>query len=286
MCIRDRLKRRLENQLKAKPYERTISELRRWLRNPSFSQLELLAALDTVTLADILAFNSRLKQSLYVDSYVHGTLEPEAAKSISDVLKQAYQPSGERIAPAKISKVPNPFGENKSNQYLLSIEQQHPDSAASLYIQGQQFEKMTSDKARAHYALLAQVISAPYYQWLRTEKKLGYIVSASPFPQNSVPGLIFIVQSPTADSSAIMNETELFFNDFTQQLADLTLEEFEDHKQGLTSRLVSKKKNMAEKVGHFWHNIEVNRLTFDTNEAIAAEAVSYTHLTLPTIYSV
>ncbi len=265
------LKRRLENQLKAKPYERTISELRRWLRNPSFSQQELIAALDTVTLEDVLAFNSRLKQSLYVDSYVHGTLEPEAAKSISEVLKQAYQPSGERIAPAKISKVPDPFGENKSNQYLLSIEQQHPDSAASLYIQGQQFEKMTSDKARANYALLAQIISAPYYQWLRTEKKLGYIVSASPFPQNSVPGLIFIVQSPTADSSAIMNETELFFNDFTQQLADLTLEEFEDHKQGLISRLVSKKKNMAEKVGHFWHNIEVNRLTFDTNEAIAAE---------------
>jgi len=265
------LKRRLENQLKAKPYERTISELRRWLRNPSFSQQELISALDTVTLADVLAFNSRLKQSLYVDSYVHGTLEPEAAKSISDVLKQAYQPSGDRISPAKISKVPNPFGKNENNQYLLSIEQQHPDSAASLYIQGQQFEKMTSDKSRAHYALLAQIISAPYYQWLRTEKKLGYIVSASPFPQNSVPGLIFIVQSPTADSSAIMNETELFFNDFSQQLADLTLEEFEDHKQGLISRLVSKKKNMAEKVGHFWHNIEVNRLTFDTNEAIAAE---------------
>ena len=31
---------------------------------------------------------------------------------------------------------------------------------------------------------------------------------------------------------------------------------------------------MAEKVGHFWHNIEVNRLTFDTNEAIAAEVKS------------
>ncbi|NRA23820.1 MAG: hypothetical protein HRU08_04945 [Oleispira sp.] len=28
---------------------------------------------------------------------------------------------------------------------------------------------------------------------------------------------------------------------------------------------------MAEKVGHFWHNIEVNRLTFDTNESIANE---------------
>ena len=271
------LKRRLENQLKAKPYERTISELRRWLRNPSFSQEELIAALDTVTLEDVLAFNERLKQSLYIDSYVHGTLEPEAAKAVSDVLKQAYQPSGERIAPAQISKVPNSTEANSTesngtaNQYLQSLEQQHPDSAMSLYIQGQQFDQLTSDKARAHYALLAQIISSPYYQWLRTEKKMGYIVSASPFPQNAVPGLIFIVQSPTASSAEILTESEHFFADFKQQLAQLTAKEFEDHKQGLISRLVSKKKNMSEKVGHFWHNIEVNRLSFDTNEAIAKE---------------
>ncbi len=265
------LKRRLENQLKAKPYERTISELRRWLRNPSFSQQELIEALETVNLDDVLKFNQRLKESLYVDSYVHGTLEPEAAKAISHVLKQAYKPSGARISPAKISKVPNDSTNTTNNQYLLSVEQQHPDSAASLYIQGQQFDEMTSDKARAHYALLAQIISSPYYQWLRTEKKLGYIVSASPFPQNAVPGLIFIVQSPTASSIDILNESELFFNDFSNQLEALSPEEFEDHKQGLISRLVSKKKNMAEKVGHFWHNIEVNRLTFDTNESIAKE---------------
>lgn len=141
----------------------------------------------------------------------------------------------------------------------------------SLYIQGQQFDQLTSDKARAHYALLAQIISSPYYQWLRTEKKMGYIVSASPFPQNAVPGLIFIVQSPTASSAEILTESEHFFADFKQQLAQLTAKEFEDHKQGLISRLVSKKKNMSEKVGHFWHNIEVNRLSFDTNEAIAKE---------------
>ena len=267
------LKRRLENQLKAKPYERTISELRRWLRNPSFSQEELIDALETVTLTDVLTFNQRLKKSLYIDIYVHGTLEPEAARSITDVLKQAYQPSANRIPPAKISKVPNSAtsANGSHTQFVQRIEQQHPDSAISLYIQGQKFDSMTSDKSRAHYALLAQIISSPYYQWLRTEKKLGYIVSASPFPQNSVPGLIFIVQSPTASSSEILAESELFFSDFKQQLAGLSEEEFEQHKQGLISRLVSKKKNMAEKVGHFWHNIEVNRLTFDTNESIAKE---------------
>lgn len=263
------LKRRLENQLKAKPYERTISELRRWLRNPSFSQETLLRELETVTLKDVLAFNNRLKESLYIDGYVHGTLEPEAAIAISDVLKDAYQPSAARIPPVKINKVTNEAA--GQNQYLQTLEQQHPDSAISLYIQGQQFDEMTSDKSRAHYALLAQIISTPYYQWIRTEKKLGYIVSASPFPQNAVPGLIFIVQSPTASASEILAESELFFNDFKNQINELTDEAFEDHKQGLISRLVSKKKNMSEKIGHFWHDIEVNRLTFDTNEAIAKE---------------
>lgn len=263
------LKRRLENQLKAKPYERTISELRRWLRNPSFSQKTLLNELETVTLDDVLAFNNRLKQSLYVDGYVHGTLEPEAAKAISGVLKNAYQPSAVRIPPVLISKVTNESA--GQNQYLQTLEQQHPDSAISLYIQGQQFDEMTSDRSRAHYALLAQIISTPYYQWIRTEKKLGYIVSASPFPQNAVPGLIFIVQSPTASASEILAESELFFSDFKNQISELTDEAFEDHKQGLISRLISKKKNMSEKVGHFWHDIEVNRLTFDTNEAIAKE---------------
>mgnify|MGYP000168016210 FL=1 len=263
------LKRRLENQLKAKPYERTISELRRWLRNPSFSQETLLRELETVSLEDVLAFNERLKASLYVDGYVHGTLEPEAAVAISDVLKAAYHPGANRIPPANINKIRNEAA--GENQYLQVLEQQHPDSAISLYIQGQQFDEMTSDKARAHYALLAQIISTPYYQWLRTDKKLGYIVSASPFPQNAVPGLIFIVQSPTASATDILAESELFFTGFKNQITDLTAEAFEDHKQGLISRLVSKKKNMAEKVGHFWHNIEVNRLTFDTNEAIAKE---------------
>lgn len=276
------LKRRLENQLKAKPYERTISELQRWLRNPSFSQQELLAALETVTLKDVIDFNQRLKTSLYIDGYVHGTLEPEAAKAISDVLDAAYHPSAERITPAKISKIPNP--ESGKNAFLQELPQQHPDSAISLYIQGQQFEHITSDLSRAHYALLAQVISAPYYQWLRTEKKLGYVVSASPFPQNSVPGLIFIVQSPNANSEEIIKESELFFTAFKQQLEQLTEQEFDDHKQGLISRLVSKKKNMAEKAGHFWHNINVDRLTFDTNEAIAQEVAAITLKDIRALY--
>ena len=281
------LKRRLENQLKAKPYERTISELRRWLRNPSFSQETLLAELDTITLSDVLTFNQRLQNSLYADIYVHGTLEPEAATAISKVIKDAYQPGAERIEPAKISQIPakQTSAQTKvANRYLQAITQQHPDSATSLYIQGQQLEPMTSDNARAHYALLAQIISTPYYQWIRTEKKLGYIVSASPFPQNAVPGLIFIVQSPNASATEIMQETELFFNDFSSQLQALTAEAFEDHKQGLISRLVSKKKNMSEKVGHFWHNIEVNRLTFDTNEAIAKQVATINLADIQSLY--
>lgn len=284
---KDQLKRRLANQLKAKPYERTISELRRWLRNPSFDQLTLINELETVTLQDILSFNDRLKHNVYIDGYVHGTIEPKAVVNIGEELRMAYLTDKihtnrvERIPPARINKIPNTL---VHNQFLQAIDQQHPDHAATLYIQGQQFKGITSDKSRAAYALLAQVINTPYYQWLRTEKKLGYVVSASPFPQNSVPGLIFIVQSPSATAVDILAETELFFTHFNDQLLEMSAIEFEQHQQGLISRLLSKKKNMGEKMGHFWHNIDVNRLTFDTNESIAKEVELLSLSDIQTLY--
>jgi len=136
-----------------------------------------------------------------------------------------------------------------------------------LYVQGQE----GSDRNRARYALLGQILSAPYYQTMRTEQQLGYIVFATPFPQQTIPGLAFIVQSPEASPQAILDSSLSFFSNFEQQLGSMSEEEFNSYRQGLSTLLLEKPKNMAEKVARFWRDIEVQRYSFDTNEAIAAE---------------
>jgi len=120
------------------------------------------------------------------------------------------------------------------------------------------------------------MLSSPYYKWLRTDKKLGYIVSASAFPQKTVPGLIFIVQSPTASPAEIVAESTAFFADFESQLAVMDQQSFEQHKQGLISKLTVRKKNMAEKASYFWQEIDAERLSFDTNQAIADKVATIT----------
>ena len=50
------LERKLKNQLKNKPYERTLAELRQWLFVPSFNEEELLVALDQVTREEVIEY--------------------------------------------------------------------------------------------------------------------------------------------------------------------------------------------------------------------------------------
>jgi secreted Zn-dependent insulinase-like peptidase len=259
------LKRRLENRLKIKPFERSLSELRSWLKEPGFDIPQLLVALENIQLQDIEHFKQQLKESLYIDAYVHGSQSPQQAKALAEQLRSLYDAKAEKVQSAQIKKL-------QPGQWQQSVESEHPDSAITLYIQGQQYEQesgIRSDDSRARYALLAQMLSSPYYKWLRTDKKLGYIVSASAFPQQKVPGLVFLVQSPNAGPNEIMAESEKFFADFHKQLNDMDQQSFEQHQQGLINKLTTRKKNMAEKASYFWQEINAERFAFDTNQAIA-----------------
>lgn len=270
------LKRRLENRLKIKPYERTLSELRSWLKEPGFDIPELLAALDNIQLQDIEMFKQQLNQSLYIEAYVHGTLPAQQARELAAQLRNTYDAKAAKVQSAEIKKL-------AAGNWQQVVDSEHPDSALTLYIQGQQYEQqlgIRSDASRARYALLAQMISSPYYKWLRTDKKLGYIVSASAFPQKTVPGLIFVVQSPTATPQQILTESNVFFADFNTQLNEMNNETFEQYKQGLISKLTARRKNMAEKASYFWQEIDAQRLSFDTNQAIAEKVAE---ITLPEV---
>src|SRR5690606_23380969 len=113
-----------------------------------------------------------------------------------------------------------------------------------------------SDRNRARFSLLGQILSAPYYQRLRTEEQLGYVVFATQFPQQTVPGLAFIVQSPDASPQDILDSSERFFADFEAVLANMGETEFQAYQQGLKTLLLEKPKNMGEKFARFWRDAD------------------------------
>ena len=70
---------------------------------------------------------------------------------------------------------------------------EHDDEATLVYIQGH----TKSLRERALAALLGQIIEPPFFDVLRTERKLGYLVFATTMTMFEVPGLGFAVQSPS-----------------------------------------------------------------------------------------
>ena len=267
------LQRTLENQLKNKPYERALAELRHWLYEPAFSEQQLLTALAGISRADVLEYAGRVGKNLSIQMYVHGGLSPEQAQAIAATVSARYPAGAERLPLPAVLQAP-------TGQYQMNMHLSHPDKTLVLYIQGAD----NSDRNRARYSLLGQILSAPYYQRLRTEEQLGYVVFATQYPQQTVPGLAFIVQSPHASPQDILDSSLRFFADFEATLAAMSDAEFNSYRQGLKTLLLEKPKNMGEKFTAFWRDVEVQRSGFDTNAAIAAEVDKLTRDDIRALY--
>ena len=88
---------------------------------------------------------------------------------------------------------------------LCEVEVPHDDSFVTWYLQG--LPPPVKDRAIRH---TAQIIKSGFFQQLRTDQQLGYVVSAFDWPQLEVPGLVLLIQSPVADANKVSGAMRQF----------------------------------------------------------------------------
>ena len=135
------------------------------------------------------------------------------------------------------------------------------------YIQGPD----DSERNRALAGLTGQILSADYFEELRTEQQLGYVVSAFSWPLLDVPGIGMLVQSPGSSVADVVAASRAFLRKQAEPGA-LTEERFQRHRTALLQEILKPDKNLWEESAYFWREINRNRLDFDSREQIA-EAV-------------
>ncbi|MGI9326636.1 MAG: insulinase family protein, partial [Pseudomonadales bacterium] len=139
------------------------------------------------------------------------------------------------------------------------------DASMILYLQNRD----SSYRTRAGTALAAQLMRQAYFTELRTEDQLGYVVGLSYRPYRDRPGLGFIVQSPVADPKALEARTYQFLDDQIKAVGQLTPAEFADFKTGLISNLTERPKNLNERSGRFWTDLQLGELGFNSRQQMA-----------------
>ena len=254
------LTRAYQNALKQKPYERTIAQLNQSLIQPSFSEKELLNALKQANLQSLLSLKNTYFNEVDTVLLGHGNITDKQVLASSQTIQEIL------LSESKVAVVNHKALKQIKNGFNQQLTPSlHTDSAITLYYQAD-----TKDlKERATLGLLGQIIKAPYYTYMRTERKHGYIVFATPYPILEQGGLGFIVQSPVTPSNVLVKESLDFIRHYVDTLKDMPAEDFTSHQQGLITNLTKKPLNLQEKTNRLWRDIDRQNEDFNTMDKIA-----------------
>lgn len=255
--IKEELKLSWQNVTTQPPYVQLLGYLPTLLLQPLWTEDKKLQTLDAISVDDANRFAKQVFVDAQADMLLHGNItRQEAIKTAALVeIDLLGSISDKKIAATKVLKIAN-----DNQAALATFPVDHNDTVVSLYIQGRD----DSIAEQARILLLNQVINAPFFHQLRTERQLGYVVFAGPFNLKSVPALQLLVQSPSASAAELVEEMAAFNARFVAQLPlDLSL-----HKQALITQLQERPKNLAEQSAEFWENILAEQYDFDLNERL------------------
>ncbi|MEE4299687.1 MAG: insulinase family protein [Pseudomonadales bacterium] len=259
--FRSELIKDLRNSRQDRPYQQTIAELRRVLEDPAWTLEALIAAAEATEPADIERWVVDALDRPEVLAFVHGNVTAERARTLAGAVASGLALDAD-AAPATPEAIVR-LGANGPSRRHVEVE--HGDAALTLYVQGRD----QSWAERARFGLLAHMMSAPYFNDLRTERQLGYVVTAQPWIQANTPGVIFLVQSPVAPANAIEAATAAFLDSFRADLATMSEAEFEAERAGLLSSVLEADKNLGDRSNRLWTDLDAGLETFDSRERVA-----------------
>ncbi len=261
--IQKELVRNWRNQVSLTPYKQLFRKLPVLLYSPLWDELEMAQALETVTPVDLRRFGESLWQGSRVQALLHGNLyRQEALKLATLITYKLHEPSeGELVLPqAQVLKL-GP----EVQHYHLPVD--HRDVAVVFYQQA----KGDSVEDRAHMMMVRQLLRAPFFHQLRTEKQLGYIVFGSGMGLKDVAGNVLVVQSPSAPLLEVVDEIHHFVEASVENV-----EGFEQQREALLSGLLESPKNLQEQSSRYWSELLAQDTDFSRRKSLIAAVQALT----------
>ncbi|QIR06679.1 insulinase family protein [Salinivibrio costicola] len=266
--IKSQLKRNWENGAKNKPLSQLYNSMTGILQpnNPPYQAL--LDALDTVTLTDLPEFVEAMFATLHVDMFVYGNWHRHQAKALAETVKDALrvddQTYQESVRPLTL------LDDCGTVSYELALD--HAESALLVYYQSPD----TSSEAVATYTLANHLMSATFFNELRTRQQLGYMVGAGNLPLNRHPGLIFYVQSPMAGPNQLMAAVDDFLNALFMILLEMSEARWQSSKQSLLAQIREPDNNLRARAQRYWISIGNKDYHYERREQVAEAMESLT----------
>jgi len=262
--VRYQLQREWRNAPRASLTGQASRALGEALLSPQWSTDELLAASQRLEKHHLEDFRERFLDALYIDAMAVGNLTADQAREQANLIRGALTPRLTRddippLSPLEASEEPTVLHPHSTREESLVLR----------YLQGRD----TSIDEQARLSVLAQWLDTPFYQQLRTEEQLGYIVNAGYSPLLEAPGIGLVVQSPDVDSGTIAERMDAFMAAAGERLETLSDEELAAHRQAVHDRLRQRDTSMQGMANRYWQATALDEVRFDRQAHIAQRAL-------------
>ena len=266
--VKQQLIRNKANTKRDYPFRQIMAKLRTTL-NGQWMPSDEASAVEELTIDQIQLFTQALLAGTDIEALIVGNHDASSAAIILQDLLAINSKSLQ--LPRKIAKIP-------PSDHIVNMVIDHKDTVVAHYIQGDE----ATFAERAKLDLIGHMISAPFFNQLRTEKQLGYVVSAFSLNANRVPGICMIVQSPVANELKLRNEFIEFIQGFSKTIDELAEQDLQRHKEAILVNLLDPPKNLREMNARYTESL---RLGFDDFQYRSQLAQAVSAITISEIRS-
>lgn len=220
------------------------------LHEKSWLVEDKLSAIDAVTIDDAQTTFSQFLVQSSPEILVHGNLNKADAQKLQSIIIDAIQataPEASLLNPIRAVKIP-------VGSFIYAPPPVPNNNAAiEVYLQVNSMDR----RERVLAGLFAQIFQEPFFNVLRTQEQLGYVVSHGTELSQGVMGLRFLIQSERPPIY-LDDRIETFIENHARPYLNnsMTLDDFERHKQSLITQILTKKRQLAEETESYWREIE------------------------------
>lgn len=272
--LKQELIRNWRNEGKNTPYIVLARQIPVLHYEPYWSNEALINGLESKTLEQFHQFSTRLLRDGTMEALLYGNLFRQEAIKLAALAE--YELLGTKTGRPQPAARLYQLSTKQEKPWLYRHTLDHNDRVVQLYIQSLQ----PSIVDTAHMKLLQQMLQPAFFDRLRTEKQLGYIVSVFPMPIRNLEGMVFVVQSPAADEAQIVQEIDSFLTDYAKALG----KNLAENKQSLVRDLKKPARTLTEQADIYWESILLEDEEFDRRQQIAAAVAGVTEASLNNYY--
>lgn len=256
---------------------RQVSVLRQLRNIPYFEPHKQREMVKQITLADIRAKRHQLlNQATGLVALSLGNLSDNQVRELVASLNSVIHYKNSAIDYGRYLDI------NQSQRKLNYIKTiPHQDNALFVGYFPNGYDEF-GGQARA--LLTKEIVSSWYFDDLRTDKQLGYVVSAIHGRIGKTFGLQFLVQSPNASPQTIMQHNQRYFTESLDKLNGMSSDTFEKYKTSLLELLQHKPESLSQEFSDYLRDVERGNSKFDSRQLLIDEVSRLTLSDIVTFY--